>query len=92
MAGRNGAGIFTVTNPDFVSGTTISSSEMDANFSDVATGITQSIAADGQTTITANLPMNSKKLTGLAAGSSGWGFRNDMSKLDTTTLASRALT
>ena len=69
MAGRNGAGIFTVTNPDFVSGTTISSSEMDANFSDVATGITQSIAADGQTTITANLPMNSKKLTGLAVGS-----------------------
>ena len=68
MAGRNGAGIFTVTNPDFVSGTTISSSEMDANFSDVATGITQSIAADGQTTITANIPMNNKKITGLLAG------------------------
>ena len=65
MAGRNGSGVFTVTNADFVSGTTISSSEMDANFSDVATGLTQSIAADGQTTITGNLPMNSKKLTGL---------------------------
>tara|TARA_R110000787_G_scaffold130946_3_gene242899 strand:+ start:200 stop:1162 length:963 start_codon:yes stop_codon:yes gene_type:complete len=70
MAGRNGSGVFTVTNPDFVSGTTISSSEMDANFSDVSTALTGSIAADGQTTITGNLPMNSKKLTGLAAGSS----------------------
>jgi hypothetical protein len=68
MAGRNGAGIFTVTNPDFVSGTTISSSEMDANFSDVATGITQSIAADGQTTITGNIPMSNFKITGLGAG------------------------
>jgi hypothetical protein len=84
MAGRNGAGIFTVTNPDFVSGTTISSSEMDANFSDVATGITQSIAADGQTTITANLPMNSKKLTGLAAGSTA-GDSVRYEQLDTTT-------
>lgn len=69
MSGRNGSGVFTVTNPDFVSGTTISSSQMDANFADVATAITQSIAVDGQTTITANLPMNSKKLTGLAVGS-----------------------
>lgn len=68
MAGRNGSGVFTVTNPDFVSGTAISSSEMDANFSDIATAITQSIAVDGQTTITANLPMNSKKLTGLVVG------------------------
>jgi hypothetical protein len=69
MAGRNGAGVFTVTNPDFISGTVISSSEVDANFSDIATGITQSIAVDGQTTITANLPMNSKKFTGLTTGS-----------------------
>ena len=68
MAGRNGSGTFTVTNPDFVSGTTISSSEMDANFSDVATAMTQSIAVDGQTTITGNIPFNSKKITGLANG------------------------
>ena len=68
MAGRNGSGVFTVTNPDFVSGTTISSSQMDANFADVATAITQSIAVDGQTTITQNIPFNSKKITGLANG------------------------
>jgi len=35
---------------------------------DIATAITLSIAADGQTPITANIPMNSKKITGLAAG------------------------
>ena len=69
MAGRNGAGVFTVTNPDFISGTTISSSQMDANFGDVSTGLTGSIAADGQTTVTANLPLNNNKLTGLAVGS-----------------------
>ena len=66
---RNGSGVYTNPNPDFVSGTTISSSEVDANFSDIATALTQSIAVDGQTTITENLPMNSKKLTGLADGS-----------------------
>jgi hypothetical protein len=68
MAGRNGAGVFTVTNPDFVSGTTISSSQMDANFADVVTAMSASIAVDGQTTITHNLPLNAKKLTGLAVG------------------------
>lgn len=68
MAGRDGSGTFTVTNPDFVSGTTISSSQVDANFSDVATAITQSIAANGETPITGNLQMNSNKHTGVAAG------------------------
>jgi len=34
---------------------------------DIATALTGSIAADGQTTITANIPMNNNKLTGLAA-------------------------
>jgi len=65
MAGRNGSGVFTVSNPDFVSGTTISSSEMDANFADVATALTQSIAVDGQTTITGNLPMATYRHTGV---------------------------
>ncbi len=65
MAGRNGSGVFTVSYPDFVSGTVISSSEMDSNFSDVATALTQSIAADGQTTITGNLPMATYRHTGV---------------------------
>jgi hypothetical protein len=35
--------------------------------SDIATALTQSIAVDGQSVVTANIPMNSNKLTGLGA-------------------------
>lgn len=58
-----------IPTPDFVAGTTIVSSQVDANNADIVTELTNSIAADGQTTITANIPMNSKKLTGLPVGS-----------------------
>lgn len=53
---RNGSGTMSVPNPDFVSGTTISSDQVDANFADVVTELTNSIAADGQTTATALIP------------------------------------
>ena len=66
---RNGSGTYSNPYPNFVSGTVISSSETDANNSDIATALTQSIAVDGQSTLTANIPMNAKKLTGLAVGS-----------------------
>lgn len=46
----------------------ITASRMDAEFDDVSTTLSLMICRDGQSTITANLPMNSKKLTGLAAG------------------------
>jgi len=36
--------------------------------SDIATALTQSIAADGQTPITADIPFNNHKATGLAQG------------------------
>jgi hypothetical protein len=65
---RNGSGTYANPYPNFVSGTVISSTETDANNSDIATALTQSIAVDGQTTVTANLPMNSQKFTGLAVG------------------------
>ena len=65
---RDGSGSYSNPYPNFVNGTVISSDEADANNADIATALTQSIAVDGQTTITANLPMNSKKFTGLAAG------------------------
>jgi hypothetical protein len=65
---RNGSGTYSNPYPNFVSGTVISSAEVDANNSDVATALTQSIAVDGQTTVTANLPMNANKFTGLAVG------------------------
>ena len=65
---RNGSGTFSSPYPNFVSGTVISSTQVDANNSDIATALTQSIAVDGQSTVTGSLPMNANKFTGLAVG------------------------
>lgn len=73
---RDGSGNMSVPNADFTGGTTISSSEMDANFADVVAEITNSIAADGQTTPTANLSMGGYKHTGLGAGSAATDSAN----------------
>ena len=65
---RNGSGTYTLPagNP-VVTGTTISSTWANNSLSDIATALTQSLAKDGQTTPTANIPMGSFKLTGLGA-------------------------
>lgn len=42
---------------------------MDEEDDGIATGLSTCITKDGQTTITANIPMNSHKLTGLSVGS-----------------------
>lgn len=52
---RNGSGTFSLAKPPFVPGTTISSSDVNSDFSDIATGLTNSIATDGQTPITGQL-------------------------------------
>ena len=67
----NGSGTYTLPagNP-VVTGTTISSSTANTTNSDIATALTNCITRDGQSTPSANLPMNAKKLTGLAAGTS----------------------
>jgi hypothetical protein len=66
---RNGSGVYSLPagNP-VVTATTISSTWANNTLADIATALTNSVAADGQTTITGNLPMNSNKLTGLAVG------------------------
>lgn len=66
---RNGSGVYLLPagNP-VITGTTISSSAMNGTLSDIATALTGSLAADGQTPATGNLPMNGNKLTGLAPG------------------------
>lgn len=66
---RNGSGTYSLPsgNP-VVTGTVISSTWANTTLSDIATALTASIAKDGQTTPTANLPMGGYKLTGLAAG------------------------
>lgn len=68
---RNGSGTYSLPagNP-VVSGTTISSTWANNTLSDIATALTASIAKDGQTTPTANLPMGGFKLSGLGAGTS----------------------
>jgi hypothetical protein len=65
----NGSGTYNLPagNP-VVTGTTISSSTTNTTNSDIATALTNCITRDGQSTPSANLPMNAKKLTGLAAG------------------------
>ena len=65
---RNGSGTYTLPagNP-VVTGTTISSTWANNTLSDIATALTQSLAKDGQTVPTANIPMGSFKITGLGA-------------------------
>ena len=64
---RNGSGTYTLPagNP-VVTGTTISSTWANNTLSDIGTSLTNSIAKDGQTTPTANLPMGGFKHTSVA--------------------------
>lgn len=52
---RNGSGSFSLPQLPFTAGSTISSSAVNSDFSDIATALTGSIAADGQTPITGSL-------------------------------------
>lgn len=68
---RNGTGTFVrlynwVT--DKTNSVPITASRMDAEFDGMATALSQSIAVDGQSTVTANIPMASHKFTGLSVG------------------------
>ena len=65
----DGNGTFNRPVADYVFDTVISETDMNTEMSGMATGLSTAITKDGQTTITANIPMNSKKLTGLTAGS-----------------------
>ena len=66
---RNGSGTYTLPagNP-IVTGTTISSTWANNTLTDIATALTGSLSADGQTTATGALQMGSNKITGLANG------------------------
>lgn len=50
-------------------GTSISSSWANSTLSDIATALSSALLKDGTQTVTADLPMDSHKLTGLSAGS-----------------------
>jgi hypothetical protein len=66
---RNGSGTYTLPagNP-VVTGTTISSTWANNTLNDIAATLTDSLAADGQTTATGNLKMGNNRITGLADG------------------------
>lgn len=67
---RNGSGTYSLPagNP-VVTGTTVSSTWANTTLTDIGTALTTSIASDGQTTPTANLPMGGFKLTGMGVPS-----------------------
>lgn len=65
---RNGAGVYILpTGQPVVTGTAISSTTFNTLTTDLANALTTSIASDGQTAMSANLPMGGNKLTGLGA-------------------------
>jgi hypothetical protein len=66
---RNGSGTYSLPEAAFVYNTVISETAVNSNFSDIATAITASIAKDGQTTPTANLPMGTYRHTGVGNAS-----------------------
>jgi hypothetical protein len=68
---RNGSGIYNLpTGNPVVTGTTITSNWANTTLSDLATAMTGSVAADGQTPITGNIQMGNNKITGMANGTS----------------------
>jgi hypothetical protein len=66
---RNGSGVYSLPagNP-VVTGTTIASTWANNTMSDIASALTDSVAADGQTPMTGNLDLNSNKIVNLAVG------------------------
>ena len=64
----NGSGTYTLPTPALNSGDTVSSTENNTFRNDIAAAFNKTATRDGQTVPTANLPMGSFKLTGLAAG------------------------
>jgi hypothetical protein len=77
----NGSGIYSVnsTGQPVVATTLIDATVFNAYTADAATAMSNRIAKDGQTTITADIPFNAKKITGLGAGT----LRTDAASLAT---------
>jgi len=67
---RNGSGVYSLPagNP-VVTGTTIASTWANTTMTDLASALTDSVAADGQTPMTGNLDLNTHKIVNLVAGS-----------------------
>jgi hypothetical protein len=66
---RNGTGTFARSVSDYQPNTDILAEDINGEMDDIATALTDSIAKDGQTTPTANLPMGGYRHTGVGNGS-----------------------
>jgi len=77
----NGSGTYSVnsTGQPVVGATLIDATVFNAFTADNATAMSNRIAKDGQTTVTADIPFNAKKITGLGAGTA----RTDAASLAT---------
>jgi len=69
----NGSGTFQINTAGqpVVAGTVISSTAFNSLTSDLANGLSTAITKDGQTTVTANIPLAGFKITGLGAATTG---------------------
>ena len=81
----NGSGTFLINTAGqpVVAGTVISSTTFNSLTADLATGLSTVITKDGQTTVTANIPMASFKFTGLGVGSAA-GDSANLSQVQST--------
>jgi hypothetical protein len=67
---RNGSGTYTRPQADYVPGTTILATSVNSDLNDMAQALTASLARDGQTTPTANIPLGGFRITGMGNGTS----------------------
>ena len=65
---RNGSGSYSRAEDDYVAGTAISETAVNSELDDIATALTASLAKDGQTSPSANLPMATYRHTGVGNG------------------------
>ena len=87
----NGSGVFVRIHnwvTDAANNIKITASRMDAEFDGMATGLSNCITKDGQTTVTQNIPFNSNRLTNLADPSAAQdaATKNYVDGLTTTTV------
>ncbi|MDH5570586.1 MAG: hypothetical protein OEY89_02405 [Gammaproteobacteria bacterium] len=66
---RDGSGNYSLPQAAFTYDTVIDETAVNSNFSDIATALSGSLAKNGETVPTGNLPMGTYKFTGLGVGS-----------------------
>ena len=75
---RNGSGVYSppAANYPAVAGTTITAADRNAIDADTATALTSSVAVNGESVITNDIPMSNNKVTGLKTGTAATDAAN----------------